>query len=332
MPRLTSTPGVSRGTRIMLCWRCRSAVRVGLAHHDEDLAVRVHRAGRPPLAAVDDVLVAVALDPGGDVGGVGGGDVRLGHAERRPDLAVQQRFEPAAPSAPSVPNLASTSMLPVSGAAQLSASGARCGLRPVISASGAYCRLVSPRRAGECGRNRFHRPARAGLRLQLLDDRRRGPARSLGDLLLEHVLGRVDVLVHEGEQPVAQLARCVASNVEVHAGCQRILVERRASMVARSGEPCRPAGPRAPMWRSPADGLARRVAVVDALEDHRELVAGERDVPVQLGRGRRPRPCGVPLRRSSSPVGNRVAARPRRSGPARHRASRPSTSAAARGR
>ena len=39
-------------------------VRVGLAHHDEDLAARVHRPGRPPLAAVDHVLVAVALDPG----------------------------------------------------------------------------------------------------------------------------------------------------------------------------------------------------------------------------------------------------------------------------
>ena len=33
-----------------------------------------------------------------------------------------------------VPNIASTSMFPVSGAAQLSASGAMSGLRPVISA------------------------------------------------------------------------------------------------------------------------------------------------------------------------------------------------------
>ena len=43
-----------------------------------------------------------------------------------------------------LPNSASTSMLPVSGAAQFSASGAIAPLRPVISASGAYCRLVSP--------------------------------------------------------------------------------------------------------------------------------------------------------------------------------------------
>ena len=46
------------------------------------------------------------------------------------------------------PNSASTSMLPVSGAAQLSASGASAGLRPVISASGAYWRLVSPAPSG----------------------------------------------------------------------------------------------------------------------------------------------------------------------------------------
>ena len=40
----------------------RSARRVGLAHHDEDLAARVGGAARPPLAAVDDVVVAVAGD------------------------------------------------------------------------------------------------------------------------------------------------------------------------------------------------------------------------------------------------------------------------------
>ena len=58
-----------------------------------------------------------------------------------------------------VPNSDSSSMLPVSGAEQLSASGASHGLRPVISASGAYCRLVSPAPCSWIGgRNRFHRP------------------------------------------------------------------------------------------------------------------------------------------------------------------------------
>ena len=56
--------------------------------------------------------------------------------------------------------MCSTSMLPVSGAAQLVASGAMCGLRPRISHSGAYSRFDKPSGArGECGRNRFHNPA-----------------------------------------------------------------------------------------------------------------------------------------------------------------------------
>ena len=60
-----------------------------------------------------------------------------------------------------VPNRLSTSMLPVSGAAQLHASGAMW-LRPMISASGAYSTLLSPGAAASslgCGRNRFHSPS-----------------------------------------------------------------------------------------------------------------------------------------------------------------------------
>src|SRR5438105_2331455 len=46
-------------------------VRVGLAHQDENLAARVHRARGPPFARVDDVAaVALAADRGFDVGGV----------------------------------------------------------------------------------------------------------------------------------------------------------------------------------------------------------------------------------------------------------------------
>ncbi len=50
-------------------------------------------------------------------------------------------------------------MLPVSGAEQLIASGAIHTLRPVISASGAYWRFVSPA-PYSCvrGRKRFHSP------------------------------------------------------------------------------------------------------------------------------------------------------------------------------
>ncbi len=55
--------------------------RVGLAHEDDDLAAPIGRTGGPPFAAVDDVMVALALDRAGDVGGVGRGYARLGHGE-----------------------------------------------------------------------------------------------------------------------------------------------------------------------------------------------------------------------------------------------------------
>src|SRR3954451_21540125 len=60
-----------------------------------------------------------------------------------------------------VPKSDRSSMFPVSGAEQLIASGAIHGLRPVISASGAYCRFVNPAPCS-CvrGRNRFHSPRR----------------------------------------------------------------------------------------------------------------------------------------------------------------------------
>ena len=58
----------------------------------------------------------------------------------------------------SVPNCVSTSMLPVSGALQFIASGARCGERPMSSASGAYSALVRPGPHSGSGWKRFHRP------------------------------------------------------------------------------------------------------------------------------------------------------------------------------
>ena len=60
-------------------------------------------------------------------------------------------------------------MLPVSGAAQFSAAGARWGLRPVISASGAYWRLVRPG-AVLAGQEEVPQAALAGLGAQLAED------------------------------------------------------------------------------------------------------------------------------------------------------------------
>ncbi len=88
------TPGVSIGNqdhRLLLMAR---GVGIGAAHHDEDLAPRIGGTGDPPLAAVDDVVAAVAQHGGLDVAGVAGGHRGLGHRERAADLAVQQRLEP----------------------------------------------------------------------------------------------------------------------------------------------------------------------------------------------------------------------------------------------
>jgi hypothetical protein len=68
---------------------------VAAHHQDVDGAARVTGAAGPPLAAVDEVLVALALDARGDVGGVAGGDLGLGHRETAADLAGQQGLEPA---------------------------------------------------------------------------------------------------------------------------------------------------------------------------------------------------------------------------------------------
>ena len=57
-----------------------------------------------------------------------------------------------------LPNSARSSMLPVSGAAQLNASGPSTGDRPMSSARGAYWRLVRPPPCSWPVRKRFHRP------------------------------------------------------------------------------------------------------------------------------------------------------------------------------
>ena len=77
--------------RLALVRRC---VRVGLHHHDHDLAARITGARDVVLLAVDHPLVAVTHGATGDVLGVRRRDVGLGHRVRRTDLAVQQRLQP----------------------------------------------------------------------------------------------------------------------------------------------------------------------------------------------------------------------------------------------
>src|SRR5574338_387083 len=69
--------------------------RVSLAHDDENTAVRMGGVGDEPFATVDDIFVAFPPDQGGDVGGVRGRYVRLGHRESRTNFAFEQWTEPS---------------------------------------------------------------------------------------------------------------------------------------------------------------------------------------------------------------------------------------------
>src|SRR6185437_10519522 len=179
--------------------------RVGLAHHDEDLRLRVQRPGDPPLVAVDDVLVAVAHDAGGDVGGVRGRHLGLGHRERGADLAVEQRPQPA---------------LLLLGGAELDEHLHVAGVRGRAVQRGgrqqqAAAGDLRERRVLQVGQpgavlarqEQVPQPARPRLGAQFTQHRRLGPGPAVverGELLAERGLGRVDRALHEVEQRGSQ--------------------------------------------------------------------------------------------------------------------------------
>ena len=71
-------------------------LRIGFPHQDVDRAARITRARDPPFAPVDHIVVPIALDAGGDVGGIAGGHIGFGHGKGGTDFTVKQRLEPAA--------------------------------------------------------------------------------------------------------------------------------------------------------------------------------------------------------------------------------------------
>src|SRR5262252_6162390 len=150
------TPGCGNGTRIIDCCRWRS----GLFGSDLPITIRIRQRGfsapdvhhlRPlitysPPSGWIDVSMLVASDEA-----VSGSVIEKPERISPARSGLSQRSFCA-----SVPYRTRTSILPVSGAAQLNASGAN-GERPMISHSGAYSRLVSPAPRPVSGRNRFQR-------------------------------------------------------------------------------------------------------------------------------------------------------------------------------
>ena len=141
------TPGVSLGTRIIDCCRCRSAPGSVLP-----MTIRIWQRGS---IAPDDhhlrPLITYSLPSRSILVAM------LVASDEATSGSVMQNADRISPSSSgrsqrcccsAEPNSVSSSMLPVSGAAQFSASGAIVGLCPVISASGAYCRLDRPAPSG----------------------------------------------------------------------------------------------------------------------------------------------------------------------------------------
>ena len=181
-------------------------VGVGLAHEHEDFAALVHGAGDVPLAAVDDVFVAFAADAAADVGGVARGDLGLGHRERGTDFAREQRLQPAL-------------LLGLGAVARqhFHVAGVGCGAVEYLGAPVAPAHDLAQRRVFDVGQARavfglgqeqVPQPALARLGLEAGHHRQFGirAARACigGQLFLAALFVRIDELVHELEQLVAQ--------------------------------------------------------------------------------------------------------------------------------
>ena len=178
-------------------------LRVGQAHEDHHLAARVAGAGGPPLAAVDHPLIALAHGAGFHVGGIRGGHARLGHGEGRADLAAEQRLQP----------LLLLRLVAIAHQ-HLHVAGVRRGAVERLGADQRAAHDLGQRRVlgvaqpgAQLGVRQEQVPQSRRLRLglELFHDRGWLPAVALRHLLLEHGLGRVDMILHERGDAFTQI-------------------------------------------------------------------------------------------------------------------------------
>ena len=196
----------------------RRVVGICLAHHDVDLAARIAGAARPPLRAIDHILIAVAAHVRLDVRRIRRGDCRLGHQESRADLALEQRL---APLSDVLRRTVLKERLHVAGIGRRAIEDFR---RPFDAPHD-----LAERRVLEVGEHAAVRlrppevpqPRRARLRFQLLDDRYHFPALVAARMRVPLVLVRVDVLLHERADALAELLY-LGRVIEVHAALLRI--------------------------------------------------------------------------------------------------------------
>ena len=176
MLRTTVTPGVSMGTSTMLCWACLVGfVIAAAAHHDQQLAVGMGRAGDEPLAAVEHQL-GRRLVQHASAGWSGRRRPHRARTWQRPS-GFRRRAGGAATarSCAGVANRCSSSMLPVSGALQLNTSGAPgqaphdLGQRRVLQVAQALARA----RLAQAGQEQVPQALRLGQGLEVIHERRR---------------------------------------------------------------------------------------------------------------------------------------------------------------
>ena len=205
---------MSIGQRIWLCCLWIGPSGLGLAHHDHDLAVRVHGVRGPPLAPVEDVLVAVLVDRQADVGRVGAGDVGLGHREGRADLALEQRFEPAVLLLVGAELVQDLHVARVGGRAVAGLRGDRRAAEDL--GEGCVVGVREARSVVGVGQEHVPEPGLTCLDLQFLHHGRvEVGVAGLESLLLVDLLGGVDVLVHERVQALDEIGAALAG-LKVH--------------------------------------------------------------------------------------------------------------------
>ena len=190
--------------------------RIGVAatHEDRNTAARVTRAGDPPLAAVNHILVILPSDAGADVGGVRRRDVWLGHRKAGANLAGEQRLEP-------LPLLFGRAIphqhLHVAGVGRRAVEHLGREARRA-SHDLAERRVLQIGQAGAVFAVRQEQvPEAVGSRLllQRLDDGGRLPAIAGGNFRLEARFVRIDVRVHECGETRLQLLH-LRWELEVH--------------------------------------------------------------------------------------------------------------------
>ena len=181
-------------------------LRVGtrFPHENRDRAARIAGARDPPLVAIDDVLVALALNPRVDVRRIRRGDVGLRHGEARSDRPVQQRLQP----------LLALGLRAVAHE-HFHVAGVRRGTVEDFCAQnrdaahdfaqGGVFDVGEPGAVLALRQKQIPQRGGARLRFQLLDDCSGLPAIASGNLVVKFLFVRVHMVVHERLDALLQI-------------------------------------------------------------------------------------------------------------------------------